>query len=640
MRSVSWHDVSRWITVAAAVAVVASSVAAVPPGTDWAQPDLQRDGYGYPVTRLEFSYPFPHPDLPGVERLGDVVVLLSPTSDGYIAPVADGPTEAVRLGSFDGSRSVVIYGSALAAINQGLRDALEREYGMIGHLVTPDASEIVYKSTREDIRAPGDTTLTILIWRAAVGRVRTVAAGDRIAENDDSGETSNVDHPAHARIRDRVRVGEGDLLTRPAVDAEVARLNRHPGRSVEAAVAPGDGPGEVVLDLLINEPRQWTAYAQTSNTGSESTDPWQYRFGYANNQLTGRDDILRLDYITAGFDESHAILGSYSFDLGPRARATLRGRWNEYTAADVGLGFENFRGEGYEVGAEIAINIVQRGDRFVDLVGGVRFERIDVENRLFLIEGAESFLLPSAGIRYERFTPIKQSTAEIMLEGNLASLAGTDSLGVQRLGRFGVDHEFAIVRGSWSHTRFLEPLFDPGGFRGERGQDAMTLAHELAVSVRAQHALGYRLVPNFEMVAGGFATVRGYNESSVVGDNAVVASAEYRYHLGRAGSIAPEPATIFGRPFRSQRTRPYGGADWDLILKGFIDAGAVSQNASPFFEKDETLIGIGVGAEARLKRNLTLRLDYGMALTDIGEGPGRSTQVGDTRLHFSATILF
>lgn len=619
---------------------VASAAGAVPPGDDWAVPELERDGFGYPVTSLEFAYPFPHPDLPPVERLDDVVVLLTPTSDGYIAPFEGAPVRAVRLGSFDGSRSVVIYGSALAAINQGVRDALERSYGMIGHLVTPDATEIVYQTTREDIRGPGDTTLTVLIWRAAVGQVRTVAAGDRIAENSDAGEASNVNHPAHERIRDRVRVAGGDLLTRPAVDAEIARLNRHPGRSVEAAVAPGSEPGEVVLDLLINEPRQWTAYAQTSNTGSESTDPWQYRFGYANNQLTGRDDILRLDYITAGFDESHAVLGSYSFDLGPRARATLRGRWNEYTAADVGLGFENFRGEGYEIGAEIAINIVQRGDRFVDLVAGVRFERIDVENRLFLIEGSENFLLPSVGVRYERFTPVQQTAAEIMFEGNLASVAGTDRIGAQGLGRFGVDEEFTLVRGSWSHSRFLEPLFDPAGFRGDRGQDSMTLAHELALSVRAQHALGYRLVPNFEMVAGGFATVRGYDESSVVGDNAVVASAEYRYHLGRAGSIAPEPATLFGRPFRSQRTRPYGGADWDLILKGFVDAGAVSQNAAPFFEKDETLIGVGVGAEARLKRNLTLRLDYGMALTDIGEGAARSTQVGDTRLHFSATILF
>lgn len=647
------------------VALCGSVSSAAPPTVEWAEPLADRDGPGYPVSGLVISYPFPHPDLPRVERLADIAVLLTPTSDGYIGPVEGEPVELVRIGSIGSVGSVgsggvtVIYASALAAINRGVRDALEREFGLIGHLVTPDAREIDYQATNRDLRAPEDTELGVLVWRAAVGRVRSIAAGERIAERAESGRsggtsdpeneptgdrtsdpTSNVNHPEHIRLRGRIGVEPGDLLTRPLLDEQIARLNRHPGRQVEAAVAPGSAPGEVVVDFLVNEPKQWTAYTQASNTGSESTDEWQYRFGFVHNQLTGRDDILRLDYITAGFDESHALLTSYSFDLGPRARATIRSRWNEYTAADVGLGFENFLGEGLELGAEIALNVYQDGDRFVDLVGGVRFESIEVENRLFLIEGDEDFFLPFVGARWERATALQQTFAEVIIEGNLASVAGTDSIGVQRLGRFGVDDEFATLRASWSHTRFLEPWFDPAGFRGERGADAQTLAHELALSVRVQHALGYRLVPNFQSVVGGFSTVRGYDESVAVGDNAIIASAEYRYHFGRAGSIAPEPATLFGRPFRSQRTRPYGGADWDLIAKAFIDAARVTQNDAPFFELDETPVGVGLGAELRLKRNITVRLDYGLALTPIGEGASRTTEVGDSRLHFSATLLF
>ncbi len=617
------------------------AVAGDPPARAWATPDRERDGVGYPVTRLRFSYPLPHPDLPDPDTMSDVVVLLTPTSDGYIAPIADAPIEAVRLGSFDGTKSVVIYGSAFAVINQGVRDAMEERYGLIGHLVTPDAREVAYQTTRADLRAAGDTVLSVLIWRAAVGDVRTVAAGERIAERESAADpVGNVNHPAHERIRERLRIETGDLLTRPALDAQIARLNRHPGRSAEAAIAPGENPGDVVVDLLINEPKPWTVYAQTSNTGTDSTDEWQYRFGYMNYQLTGRDDVLRLDYITAGFDESHAVLGSYSFDLGERARATVSGRWNEFTASDVGFGFENFVGEGYEVGAEVAYNIHQNGDRFLDLVAGVRFESIDVENRVFLIEGSEDFLLPYVGVRWERSTPLKQTAFETVLEGNLAGVADTDEIGVQRLGRFGVDDEWVVLKSSWSHSRFLEPLFDPAGFRGDKGPDRMTLAHELALSIRGQYAFDYRLVPNFEMVAGGFSTVRGYPESVAVGDSAVIGSAEYRYHLGRAGSITPEPVTLFGRPFRANRTRPYGGADWDVILKGFIDAARVSPNDAPFFERDETPVGVGLGIEARLKRNMTLRLDYGMALTPIGIGSARTVDVGDSRLHFSATILF
>lgn len=629
--------------------VLGASVAlGAPPEQSWATPDAERDGYAYPVTELRFAYPFPHDELPDASFYERVVVLLSPTSDGYIAPLAGAPTEAVRLGSFDGTRSRVIYGSALASINQGIRDALEREYGLIGHLVTPDASEIAYRTTREDQRAPGDTELTILIWRAAVGQVRTVAAGDRIAEKPLEGEDavgpgdieSNVNHPAHQRLRDRVRVNEGDLLTRQSLDEEIARLNRHPGRSVEAAVAPGDEPGEVVLDLLINEPRPWSAYMQASNTGTDSTDEWQYRMGYVNYQVSGRDDVLRLDYITAGFDESHALLGSYSFDLGPNARATLSGRWNEYTASDVGLGFENFKGEGWSVGGEVAFNVHQKGDRFLDVITGLRYESINVENRAFLIQGSDDFLLPYVGVRWERSTPIKRTFFESTFEWNMPTVADTDPIDIQTLGRFGVDEDFFLFKTAWSHSRFLEPLLDPRGFRGDKGADRMTLAHELAVSIRGQYSFGARLVPNFEMVAGGFSSVRGYPESVAVGDDVVIASAEYRFHLGRAGSISPEPANLFGRPFRANRTRPYGGADWDVILKGFIDAARVSQNNAPFFERQETLVGVGVGVETRLKRNLTMRLDYGMALTPIGVGASRAVDVGDTRLNFSATVLF
>ncbi|MCA9303561.1 MAG: ShlB/FhaC/HecB family hemolysin secretion/activation protein [Phycisphaerales bacterium] len=603
-------------------------------------PTLERDGYGYPVTKLEYAYPFGHPDLPELSLLDSVVVPLTPVPDGYIGVYAGAPIELVRLGELGGDGPVVVYGSALAQMNQGIRDYLESEHGLIGHLVTPNAEEIAYQSTRKDLRAPGQTTLTIFVWRAVVGEVRTVAHGDRIAENEENAER-NVNHPAHERLRERLQVNQGDLLTKDTINDEIHRLNRHPGRRADVAIAPTDQPGEVVVDYLITEPRQWTAYAQISNTGTDSTDEWRERFGYINRQLTGRDDILQFDYITAGFDSSHTVLGSYGFDLGPKARAKLFGRWNEYTARDVGLGFDNFVGEGYEGGAEIAWNVYQDGPKFVDLVGGARFEHIDVENRVFLIQGDEDFFLPYAGVRYEKHTPVHNAFGELLLETNWASVAGTDATEVQRLGRFGVDDEFTILRGQLTHSFFLEPILDPEGFRGEHGEDRMTLAHELVVSLRGQYSFGGRLVPNYEFVAGGFYSVRGYPESSAVGDDAIIGTIEYRYHLGRATRVGEAGSqTVFGRPFNSVRTRPYGSADWDVILRAFTDFGFVNVNDAPFFENDETLSSIGVGIEAQLRRNLTVRLDYGMALTNIGSGASQSTNVGDTRLHFSATIVF
>ena len=74
-------------------------------------------------------------------------------------------------------------------------------------------------------------------------------------------------------------------------------------------------PGEVNLDNLVSEVRPWYAYAQVSNTGTKQTDPWRERFGFVHNQLTGNDDVLSIDYLTAGFEQSHAIVGSYELPV-------------------------------------------------------------------------------------------------------------------------------------------------------------------------------------------------------------------------------------------------------------------------------------------------------------------------------------
>lgn len=602
------------------------------------------DGVAYPVSEIRFAYPLSHEDLPELEELGSISVLLGQLAEGYVAPREGVPLVVVDIRSIAGEDPVVVYGSALASINNAVRDALESRYGMIGHLVTPDAREIAYRTTQEDLRDDGENELTIFIWRAAVGDVRTVARGDRLVPDVEDLETapeeSNVNRPEHQRLRDRISLKPGDLLTRERVDETVYQLNRHPGRKADVAIAPSDVPGDVVVDYVITEPKPWTAYVAVSNTGTESTDEWRERFGFMHRQLTGRDDVLRLDYITSWFDETNAFLASYEFDAGYNNRLKLFGNWSEYTARDVGLGFENFKGESYALGAEFRRNVWQDGPKFIDLIAGVRYEHINVENQILLLEGTEEFLLPTIGVRYQKNTPLHNAYADLMLEVNWGSVVGTDELDVARLGRFGADENFTILKGQLNHSFYLDPYIDPEGFRGEKGRDEMQLAHELALSLRGQWTFNSRLAPNFESVAGGAYSVRGYPESSAVGDDAIIGTLEYRYHLGRSTPISTETTTLFGQGFRSSRTQPFGSADWDLILKGFLDVARVSPNDAPFFERAETLVGAGVGVEAQIRSNLTLRLDYGMAFTPLGVGTSRTVDVGDSRLHFLAQFAF
>ena len=70
---------------------------------------------------------------------------------------------------------------------------------------------------------------------------------------------------------------------------------------VDVVVTPTLTPASSNLDYLVEEARPWTVSSDFSNTGTESTGKDRQHFGFADYQLTGRDDVLLLDYVTSGF---------------------------------------------------------------------------------------------------------------------------------------------------------------------------------------------------------------------------------------------------------------------------------------------------------------------------------------------------
>jgi hemolysin activation/secretion protein len=117
----------------------------------------------------------------------------------------------------------------------------------------------------------------------------------------------------------------------------------------------------------------------------------------------------------------------------------------------------------------------------------------------------------------------------------------------------------------------------------------------------------------------------------------VVASAEYRFHFPQAFGYDPNPGELFGQTFRYRPQQPYSRADWDLILKGFVDGGVTVNSRKKTYENDETLIGAGFGVEFQYKRNLILRADWGFALDTL---TNNNVTSGSNRIHFVATLLY
>src|SRR6185295_11242345 len=182
-------------------------------------------------------------------------------------------------------------------------------------------------------------------------------------------------------------------------------------------------------DFLISEEKPWTVYGQVSNTGTEATSKWRERFGLIHGDLTGNDDVLKLDYTTANFDASHAVSASYEF---PIVRDTLKvrvfGDWNRFVASDVGFAGREFTGESWDGGAELDYLFYQHREWFFDAIGGIRYQSVKATDRIqgTLTNATANFLYPYVGFTLDRDTEEASTHASAYLEYQTGGV-GTDA---------------------------------------------------------------------------------------------------------------------------------------------------------------------------------------------------------------------
>lgn len=598
------------------------------------------------LTGVVIRFSQPGVDLPPEATLLGATIRVEAGPDGVLVPVAEGGRELslAEIATIPGG--VRLTDLALAEVAPAIVRQL-KALNLRGVYATPDLTQFRVEDGRVvDARAASDTSLVIDVTVARVAAVTTVGLGERLPED----QTNN--HPLHAHLLARSPVlaegaegaegvegaegaaGKTSLLRTDLIDDFVFRLNRQPGRRVDPRVsAPGEAPGQVQLDYLITENRPWLLFGQVSNTGSGSTSSWRQHLGFIHNDLTNHDDILQVGYHTANFEDVHLLYGSYDRPLAERLRARVQGSWYTYLASDVGQPDADFEGDGYDFGAELAWNFYQRRELFVDLVAGVKFQHVGVDNQLAAVEGDSDFLMPHIGLRLERHREDSRTDAYAGARFNMPDLIGTEE-DLDPLGRTNADDSFGVLQGEVTHSFYLDPLL--------RGTGEVTgLAHEILLAGRGQSSLGSRLIPNEQMTAGGLYTVRGYPESIVAGDNVVMGTIEYRLHVPRAMSPELDPGTLGGQPFRWRPQYDAGPTDWDLILKVFVDAARLTQTEAESFETDSTLIGAGIGAELAITRRFNVRADLGFALTDVDDAFGESVvDAGNAELHVVLTLIY
>ena len=621
-----------FLLAAVAVALLVSASAAA------AAPD---DGPAYPVSRIQLRYSVENPSLPRLDDVMNLEASLGRTDKGYVEPRAGAETVTLRLADIGagGPAKVIFHQSAIRSVGAQIVHFLNTR-GIYGVFVSPDPDDIP-PETGQDLRpekrpAAEQQVLRLVIYVGKVTRTRTVASGDRVPAD------QRINNPAHTWIMENSPIQPGaepgsskgtDLFQKDLLDDYLFELNRLPGRQVDAAISSGGAPGDVSLDYLVNETKPWLAYYQLSNTGTKQTDLWRSAFGFTDNQLTGHDDILTLLAVGSGLsnDDTRAISGSYEFPIfrPDLLRLRLYGSWSKYAASDIGITSENFYGADSTLGAEVIGNIYQHKQWFLDAVAGARWHYVTVENQTVDVDGHEDFFIPSVGLRLQRATPAATTQASLSYEGNVAAVADTQTSALPPLGRMNTDSTWQVVKWNARESFFLDPLLCSAGTEP-------TLAHEIVMVFRGQ-ATQNRLIPQEEETAGGlYSGVRGYPEEDAVGDTVVIGNLEYDCHLPRLLSPRAEPSHVpVVGDFRCFPPRPSVPPDLDFIVRAFLDYGQTWNSDIESTERNETLVGTGVGAELQIRKNLSVRLDWGFALS-----PTQDTKAGSSVVHFVLTLAY
>jgi hemolysin activation/secretion protein len=412
----------------------------------------------------------------------------------------------------------------------------------------------------------------------------------------------------------------GDVLEQEKLERFVQFLERHPGRSAAAvvkkskeAVGAEEVGRDVDLEIRVVDPEPTAFYIQVANIGSEKTEEYRFKAGFVHNNLYGRDDIFSLDF-SAPFEkvnENYAIVGSYDTPLwNPILRLRTFGAYNEFQTTDI-LGPDTpFLGKGYILGEELRYTLFHVNSWLFDVFQALEFQSSNLKIKSSLLDEmaldetlSDVQLLDLAlGFRLEHlqgaWRPYLQVKAAYNLSDTLFSLSDREDFETSRL-----DTEPGYLNFTLS------------------GHQTLAIRDWLSMSQRV--GAGYspdRLIAAKEFAIGGIHSVRGYEESEVLGDRGLFVSTEPLVSLNAL--LAPKAGKDL--PFKLD------------FVPAFLDIGTVAVQDSLLGEEGSTTIaGVGTGAQLSFKNLLAGRLYWGYALRDANPG---GTEEGDSRLHLDLSL--
>lgn len=396
-------------------------------------------------------------------------------------------------------------------------------------------------------------------------------------------------------LASQIRTAPGAPLASKSIFDDLNWLNQSPFRRVGLVYARGAEVGTTDVVLQVEDRRPFRFYAGYENSGNQATGDNRWFVGANWGNAFGKDHQMNYQFTMADqYEDFYAHSGSYVVPLPWRHTLTVYAAYANSTA-EVFAGLLTAEGESYSSGFRYAVPLASKLKLNHELFFGYDYK--------FSSNTVVPVIAPTTITEISQFN--------VGYSANLRDNFGST----------------AITATGFASPGEMTPHNENSDFNAVSSQSAADYAYgrltlervtrlpldfSLVANITGQLSTGNLLVSE-QLGAGGYSSLRGYDEREANAEEGFISSVEIRTPSFSVGSAASQLQLL---------------AFWDHAELYRHDSTGVGPD-------DYSLNSAGVGLRYSFSTNLSLRADYGWQLkkTTLGD-------YGDNRGHVGVVVSY
>lgn len=399
-----------------------------------------------------------------------------------------------------------------------------------------------------------------------------------------------------AEIKSRVaEFQEGKVPHFPTAQQQLGTVNKGQNRQVTPVLRPGKSPGKVDVDLKVQDKLPLHGSLELNDRYSANTTETRLNGSVRYENLWQKDHSVGLSFQVSPEDLNEVKVFSGTYVI-PRLNGDYFAAYGVISDSDISaVGDVSVIGKGYIAGARYIHPLPYSENFYQGLTLGADYKTF---KESVVLLGSDGFNTPISYLAFMVGYDGTYQTPSSQTQLNLAFNFAPRGLGNNEREfndkRNDAKPNYAFLRADLKHTHKLPMDWSvQAKLSGQIASDKLISAEQFTI--------------------GGVDTVRGYLESSELGDNGVLASLELR---------TPPLKKYISQHLFSDYIK-------DFYAFGFVDAGITKTYLISGSDSTRELTSAGLGFKLKSNGGLFTNLDYAHAYKDAVQ-----VDKGDDRLHF------